>query len=278
MLSELEKKRGFAQIDGSRMSYIDTGVGQAIVLGHSYLWSAEMWEPQILALSRHFRVIVPELWGHGQSGALPPSTQNLQELARQHLELLDGLGIEKFAVAGLSVGGMWAVELALRIPDRVAGLALLGTFAGREPAQSKARYFSMLHAVESVGAVPDSIIDAMLPMFFGSKTLAHRQDLIEGFRSRLREAGSRNLLESLIPLGRMIFSRRDALADLRQLKMPSLVVTGEEDRSRPPAEGRQMADVLGCKFVELAGAGHLSSLEAPNEVTKQLAAFLTKAF
>ena len=70
-------QRQFIEIDGARMSYIDQGQGFPVLLGHSYLWDAEMWQPQIDALSQHFRVIVPELWGHGRSDAPPVSYTHL---------------------------------------------------------------------------------------------------------------------------------------------------------------------------------------------------------
>ena len=274
---KLEAARKFAQVCGSTMSYIDIGDGPVVVLAHSYLWSAQMWEPQIAALSRHCRVIVPELWGHGKSGALPPGTASMRQLARQHLDLLDGLGIEKCVIAGLSVGGMWGGELAVMAPDRVAGLVLLGTYLGSEPAASRARYFAMLKTVEEAGAVPDPLAQALLPLFFSAISIAHSPRLTHGFRERLRDIDRATLLHSVVPLGRLIFDRRDALDDLRQLPMPVLVITGDEDRSRPPAEGRAMAALLGCRFVELAGVGHVSSLEAPNEVTGHLLSFLDAA-
>jgi len=270
---EFEAQRKFGDIAGSTMSYLDVGSGPVIVLGHSYLWAADMWAPQIRELSRRYRVIVPELWGHGQSGALPAGTLTLSDIARHHLELLDTLGIEKFVLVGLSVGGMWAVELALLRPSRVVGLVLMGTFVGSEPAPSQARYLSMLDTVAFEQAVSDTLISAMLPLFFSNATLGHRPELIEGFRSRLRDADRENLLVSIVPLGRMIFQRRDALADLSQLSMPALVITGQEDRSRPPAEAREMAILLRCPCVEMMGVGHISSLEAPDEVIEHLRAF-----
>lgn len=100
-------QRHFIEIDGARMSYIDQGQGFPVLLGHSYLWSAEMWQPQIDALSQHFRVIVPELWGHGGSDAPPAMTIDMHSLVRQHLALLDALDITKCHLVGLSVGGMW---------------------------------------------------------------------------------------------------------------------------------------------------------------------------
>jgi len=278
MHEELEVHRKFADIAGSKMSYLDVGLGPVLVLGHSYLWAADMWAPQIRELSQRYRVIVPELWGHGQSGALPAGALTLRDIAQHHLELLDMLGIEKFVIAGLSVGGMWAVELALLCPSRVAGLLLMGTFAGSEPAPSQARYLSMLDTVASMEAVPDTLIEAMLPLFFSTASLGHRSDLIECFRTRLREAEQENLMVSIVPLGRMIFQRRDALTDLSKLSMPALVITGHEDRSRPPAEGRVMARILRCDFVELLGVGHISTLEAPDEVTQRLRAFLAAVF
>ncbi len=278
MHTRLEAKRTFVDIDGSSMSYIDVGAGDVIVLGHSYLWDADMWAPQISALSKHYRVIVPELWGHGRSGAMPAHTHNLRQIAQQHLLLLDGLGIQDFAVAGLSVGGMWATEIALQFPDRVTALALLGTYVGSEPSHSRAVYSAMLDTVASLAAVPDAVIDGLLPMFFSPATLANRPDLVESFRYQLRQTERRNLIDTVLPIGRMIFARKDALADLGRLAIPSLVMTGQQDRSRTPEEGRQMAGILGCKFFELAGAGHISSLEVPADVNHHLLSFFVEAF
>ena len=61
-------------IQGSTLHYQDHGAGFPVLLGHSYLWDAAMWAPQIDALSRSYRVIVPDLWGHGASGAPPDGT------------------------------------------------------------------------------------------------------------------------------------------------------------------------------------------------------------
>ena len=63
-------------IHGSTLHYQDHGTGFPLLLGHSYLWDAAMWAPQIDALSRQYRVIVPDLWGHGASGALLPTPRS----------------------------------------------------------------------------------------------------------------------------------------------------------------------------------------------------------
>ena len=101
-----------AIIDDQPLHYVDQGSGPVVLLGHSYLWDQQMWAPQIAALSQKYRVIVPELWGHGDSGPLPAQTHSLGDLARQALALLDHLGVAKVNLVGLSVGGMWGAPLA----------------------------------------------------------------------------------------------------------------------------------------------------------------------
>ena len=277
MFNTTKAPRKSTVIAGSKLTYVDIGEGKPVVLGHSYLWDADMWAPQIAALSQKYRVIAPDLWGHGESGALPAYTATMSEISKHQLNLLDSLGIDDFALVGLSVGGMWATELALSVSERVTALCLIDTFVGKEPPETKALYFSLLDTVAALGAVPAAMIDKLTPMFFGPDTFANRPELIDAFRSQLMSVDRRALLETLVPLGRMIFGRRDALGDLDRIAAPAFVLTGEHDRSRPVAEGRQMAAALNCDFAELPGAGHISSLETPDLLNRHLLSFLGKA-
>jgi pimeloyl-ACP methyl ester carboxylesterase len=155
-----------AELLGSTMTYLDLGIGDAVLLGHSYLWDAEMWRPQIEILARRYRVIVPNLWGHGGSGPMPSGTRTLGDLATQHLALMDRLGIERFAVLGLSLGGMWGAELAMQAPDRVTALALLDTYLGPEPQISRSKYFALIDAIAAAKAIPEPMLDMIVPLFF----------------------------------------------------------------------------------------------------------------
>jgi len=263
-----------AEILGSTMTYLDLGIGDAVLLGNSYLWDAEMWRPQIEVLARRYRVIVPNLWGHGGSGALPTATKTLGDLARHHLVLMDRLGIDRFALFGLSLGGMWGAELAVLAPERVKALALLDTYLGPEPQISRSKYFGLIDAIAAAKAIPGPTLDVIVPLFFAPDTETKMPALPEAFRMKLRDWDSARLLDSVLPIGRMLFGRRDARDDLHNLPMPKLVLTGSEDIPRPVHEGQQMAAILGCPFVEIAGAGHISTLQAPEPVTEQLARFL----
>ena len=261
-------------IQGSTMSVKLAGAGPTVVLGSSFLWDAGMWAPQIEALSSRYRLVVPELWGHGGSGPLPPDTRDMRDLARQHLRLLDELGIERCAVVGLSVGGMWGAELALMAPERVSALVLMGTSLAAEPEQARESYFAMLDVVGALGMLPDPVREAVLKLFFSPETQARRPELLEAFDAKLRAWDPQRLKDSVAPLGRIIFGRRDALDDLARLSMPALVVTGDGDLAKPAAEGRAMADRIGCPFLTIPGAGHTSSLEASDFVNRTLAEFL----
>jgi pimeloyl-ACP methyl ester carboxylesterase len=264
------------EIEGSTLNVFEFGTGEPVVLGSSYLWDMRMWRPQIEVLSKRYRVIVPELWGHGESGPLPAGTTNMRDLARQHLKLLDHLGVGRFTLVGLSVGGMWGAELAMMVPERVSSLVLMDTSLAIEPDATRERYFAMLGAIETYGVLPDAVREAVVPLFFSPSVASRRPELPAGFDAVLRGWNRERLVDSVVPLGRIIFGRRNAMDDLAKLPMPALVMTGAHDVARSPEEGRRMAECLGCRFLEVPDAGHISSLEAPEFVTAALEDFIAE--
>lgn len=259
-------QKHFIEIDGARMSYVDQGQGFPVLLGHSYLWSAAMWQPQIDALSRHFRVIVPELWGHGDSDAPPASTTDMSALARQHLALLDALDIAQCHLVGLSVGGMWGAQLAIEQPHRVDRLVLMDTFLGAEPEATRLKYFGLLDAASAAGCFSDPLLDIIVPIFFhaGGETVPHVR---EAFRAALKSSSAEVIRQSLDPMGRVIFGRPDFLARLGELHGErTIVLCGDQDIPRPPEESNEMARIIGCLAAQIPYAGHISSLENPKVV------------
>ena len=250
-------------IDGQPLHYIDQGRGPAVLLGSSYLWDHTMWTPQIEALSQQYRVIVPELWGHGESGPLPTRTRSLDDLARQALALLDHLDIAQVNLVGLSVGGMWGARLALLAPERVNSLVLMDTHLGAEPEATRQYYFSLFKMIEDAGAIPEPLLDVIAPIFY------------QDFRQALQDFPRERLLQSIVPLGRLIFSREDVLDQLPRLDADTtLVMCGEQDKPRPPAESEEMADLIGCSLILIPEAGHISSRENPDFVNEALLTFL----
>ena len=261
----------FMEIAGRRMAYLDEGQGPVLLFGHSYLWDSAMWAPQIEALKSSYRCIVPELWGHGDSDVLPDGGCTLATLARDHLALLDVLGIEEYVLVGLSIGGMWGVELARMAPNRIKGLVLMDSFVGLEPQITCERYLGMLAMIEQHGTVPAPIIEQVAPIFFANQPDA---TLLADFKARLATWPAEKVA-AMVAVGRSFVTREDRIEWLEEITVPALVMTGCEDKARPVLEGYLMAEVLACRFKEIPAAGHISTLENPAFVNQALAEFLS---
>jgi len=263
-------------ISGQTLHYTQHGDGFPVLLGHGYLWDAAMWEPQIQALSQQYQVIVPELWGHGQSDALPAGTHTVDDLADQMLILMDTLELAQCAVVGLSVGGMWGAEMAMRAPERVRSLVLLDTFMGAESQLARSRYFALLDAVEAAGQVTPALVEAIVPLFFRSG-IDLQSALPAAFAQRLAAMSAEQLRASIVPLGRLIFGRDDRLETLATLDPAStFLLGGEYDVPRPPEELWMMAEAIGCDYELVPDAGHTASLENPAFVNAQLLGWLKR--
>src|SRR5690349_3805660 len=139
---------------GQVVSYIDHGgSGPAVLLLHSYLMDADMFAPQVRSLGRTYRLIAMDERGHGQTPADSPFTY--WDVARDALELLDHLGVDRCAVLGTSQGGFIGLRMALLKPDRVAALALLGTSGAAEDPQVAAAYRQAATAWRELGPTQD---------------------------------------------------------------------------------------------------------------------------
>lgn len=263
-------------IDNRQISYIDIGAGPVLLFGHSYLWDSQMWAPQIECLSQHYRCIVPDLWGHGESDLLPESTHSLRDISQQMLELMDGLSIDTFSILGLSVGGMWGAELALLAPTRVKALVMMNSFIGYEPEVARAKYYTMLDVIKSQQCVPAPLIEQIAPLFFCKDVNTKHPALYESFTQSLEQLDPARI-DSIFRLGKIIFGRRDTLDDIENLTVPCLIMTGLEDTVRPVLESYLMHDAIdGSEFINIPNAGHISSLEEPEFVNTQLQHFFAK--
>ncbi|MFB2647379.1 alpha/beta fold hydrolase [Shewanella mangrovisoli] len=263
-------------IAGSQLSYLDIGTGPALLFGHSYLWDSAMWAPQIAILSQQYRCIVPDLWGHGQSGAVPDSCNSLLDISEHMLTLMDALDIEQFAVIGLSVGAMWGAELVLKAPARVNALLMLDSFIGFEPEITRAKYFGMLDMIQAAGSIPATLISAISPLFFADNAKENNPELVQRFEAYLA-AQTPETIPSIVKLGRIIFGRRDTMEFAEQFTLPCLVMVGVEDKARSVLESYLMSDAIdGSQLVHIPNAGHISSLEQAEFVTEHLTRFLAK--
>lgn len=253
---------------GARIHFDDRGAGEPLVLLHSFLCSGEMWAPQVPVFEQRFRVVNVDFRGHGASGpARSPLT--LYELVDDVLAVLDALGIERAAWAGLSIGGMVSLRAALRAPQRVSRLLLLDTDAGSERHATRIRHSVLALGVRAAGFRP--LLPAILPLFFCEATRLRRPRLVEEWRERLAALHVPSMLSVL----RALDGRDSIVARLGEIPAPALVLVGAEDRSLPPAVSRRIVEGLAdARFVIVEEAGHLSNLEQPETVTAAMLEFL----
>lgn len=253
---------------GQRVHFEVSGAGPAVLLGHSYLCSGEMWRGQAPVLAERYRVVNVDFRGHG--GSAPAAGPfGIYDLVDDLAAVLDELGIERAVWVGLSIGGMVAVRAALVRPERVAALVLMDSHAGAERPWIKVKYRLLGTLVRLFGVRP--VVPAILPLMFGETSRRDRQPLVTEWADRMASSHVPSMLLGLDALvGRDSVSGR-----LGEVAAPALVVVGEEDRALPPALSRELAAGLAAgRLVTVPKAGHLSALEQPEAVNRALLEFL----
>lgn len=263
-------------IKKARMAYWDEGAGFPLIFGHSFLWDTRMWQAQTAFLKKEYRCIVPDLWSHGQSDPLPYENCSLETLADDYWQLAQSLSLHQFAVIGLSVGGMWAVHLALAHPEAVTALVLMDTYVGSEPQVTQEVYLSLLNEIASHPHISPEFARKVAPYFFAKTTQEERPALVEDFITHFSAVPKAHILGK-VNLGKAIFNRRSLLDDLKNIHVPTLIIVGEEDLPRPPDEAREMAALIPHAQLEIIPkAGHICTVERPAYVNEILSRFLTR--
>jgi len=271
----MESKTYYIDISGKEMAYYDIGKMDlpAILMGHSFFWDKDMWQPQLQILSNHFRLIIPDLWAHGESELLPKTPTSIKAIADNHWQLMQSLAIEEFSVIGLSIGGMWATQMALDHPNNITALVMMGTFVGAEPPESQEAYMALMNQFKAEQGFSEELIESTWRYFY-SENLPDNSPLITELKQRLRQIPTRNI-DAMYAIGKAVFTRKSNLEKLSQLKMPLAILTGEDDIARIPSESEEMAQITNCKnFFKIKNAGHILNLEQPQEVTNKLLSFL----
>ncbi|MGY0061979.1 bifunctional 3-oxoadipate enol-lactonase/4-carboxymuconolactone decarboxylase PcaDC [Streptomyces sp. LZ34] len=236
-----------------------------LILGPSVGTSLAVWEPQLPALARTHRVLRWDLPGHGRSpaGLLPSDgSATVGDLAALVLRLADAQGWERFAYAGISIGGAVGLHLAAHHPERVESLAVICSSARfGDPAAWRER--AALVRAEGTDAMVASRPGTWFSHRFAASPRAVA--LLEDLRSCAR-AGYAACCDALAS-----YDLRSALPSITGV--PTLVVAGRDDPATPPAHAREIADAVpGASLLEVAGAAHLAGVERPEPVTAVLLA------
>jgi 3-oxoadipate enol-lactonase len=255
-----------AEINGQWINYEDTGgdVGP-IVLAHGLLMDREMFEPQVEARKSGCRIITWDARCHGQTETTDePFTY--WDLADDLRGLLDHLGIERAVIGGMSQGGFVALRFALKYPERVSALILLGTQAGTEDPEKVATYEVMLDVWKAEG-LNDQLSETIAAIVLGNNWPG-RAPWIAKWRQMPRSL--------LRPAFETLVGREDIHGRLGEIKAPALVIHGTADAAIDIELAQRMcSELANCRqMTAIEGGGHACNLTHPKLVNLAVQQFL----
>jgi pimeloyl-ACP methyl ester carboxylesterase len=194
----------------------------------------------------------------------------MERIADDAAALLDHLGVPAAVVCGLSMGGYAALALVRRHPDRLKALVLADTRAGADTDAGRAARAAQAEKVRKEGSA--AIADAVLQKLVGETTHKQRPELVARLKETIAANPPRGIADALAGLA----ARADSTPTLREIRVPTLVVCGSEDVLTPVSESEALVrGIAGARLEVIPGAGHLSSVENPEEFNEALGKFLT---
>ena len=217
----------------------------------------KLFEAQIAALSDSWRIVVAD---HTQDDTIEAIAQRLLRHAP-----------ERFALAGLSMGGYVALEVMRVAPERVTRLGLLDTSARADTGEARQRRETLIALAE--GGRFGDVHAELWPRLVHPERHSDRE-----FEGVVREMARATGAEAFVRQERAIMARRDARPLLPGIEIPTLVLVGQDDALTPPELAREMAEMVEwASLVVVPRSGHLSPLEQPEAVTQALRLWLSAA-
>ncbi|MES9536007.1 alpha/beta fold hydrolase [Actinomadura sp. NPDC000600] len=246
----------------------DVGTGTPLVLLHAFPLSSAMWLAQREGLAGRFRVITPDLRGFGGS-LLGDEEPSVDAMADDVARMCRSLGVRRAVFGGLSMGGYVAMALCRRHPDLVLGLVLAATRATADTGPVRENRLRQADALEEERSTR-VLVDEVLPGLVGPTTYRQRA-LVYG---RVRGLVQATPPQAAAWAQRAMAGRADSFETLRALRVPALVMIGDEDALATEDEARAMADAMpNAELLVVPRAGHLCSVEQPDLFNQAVAEF-----
>lgn len=259
-------------MNGINLYYEEIGEGPAFVFIHGFTGDKWSWLFQLPAFSEFFRVIIPDLRGHGRSDK-PREECTVPKLASDINSFLKKLNVDKAVIAGLSLGGMVAMQFALDYPNRVRALILADTASSLANEKARRMIEDWIVAFRQPGGLPNWYQER-LPLLLNDAFINSDlgRDMIEGRKDRLERADAEALIA--VAKGMMNFHATDRLGEI---KAPTLVVVGDEDPITPVSLSEEIhAKIPGSKYSLILGSRHVSNADNALAFNRIVLDFLKK--
>src|SRR5262245_46582101 len=248
-----------ADVNGIEIDYRDTGAGRAILLTHGHMSSRVAWDGQHQALGDRYRTVSWDIRGHGQTVSPDdPAHYSLELTLADIRALLGHLGIERGVIGGLSLGGYVSLAFALAHPEMVDALVICDSGPGYRNAEARAQWneraFARAAEMETKGldvlSTRSREVRESLPRQRSAQALAHAT------RGILAQQGS------------------TVIDGLPSIRVPTLVVVGDQDTPFVGPCEYMAKKITGARLEVIAGAGHSSNLDQPEQFNRVLLDFL----
>lgn len=259
------------KVNGATLHYEEAGTAsETVVFAHGLLWSGVIFAPQVRALRDRYRCIAFDSRGHGRS-EVTRGGYDMDALSEDAAALIERLHCAPCHFVGHSMGSFVALRLAIRRPELLRSLILLAASADPEPRGNVLRYRVLGFIYRWLGLGP--VGRQLMPVLFGRNVLRDPR------RASLRADCRRRLAANdRLGVGRAIrgvVDRAGVYDGLKRIAMPTLVVTGEQDVAAPPAQAERIHARIPASVLRIIpGAGHTLTLEEPEAISRELAAFL----
>jgi 3-oxoadipate enol-lactonase len=261
----------FITVDGIQLAYTDTGLGAPVVLLHGYPFNRSLWNEQVGALSNSYRVITPDLRGHGESDAVQGAA-TMNRMAQDVAELLDHLQISRAVIGGLSMGGYVALAFYKQFPSRVRALVLADTRAQADTEEGKQTRSQQAEKALAEGMA--GIADAMLPKLLTPDTVSKRPEVVKRVRDMMLKTKPEGAAGALLGMA----EREDQTELLSRITCPALILVGQDDPITPVQDSEKMnRDIRGSRLVVIENAAHVSNLERTEQFNEELTKFLKQS-
>ncbi|MDQ1387559.1 MAG: hypothetical protein QOF56_1013 [Acidobacteriaceae bacterium] len=256
--------------DDAEIVYRALGEGSPVILLHPFPANHEFWLPVAEALSTRYRLILPDMRGHGDSD-VGDGPATVEKHAADIARVMDHAEIGRAPLVGVSIGGYALFEFWRRHRGRVAALALCNTKAPADSGEARAGRLQAANDVMERGTEP--FFQSMIPRLLGKTTREARPDLVEGALRMMRKMSPQDVAQ----VQRGMATRPDSVDTLKTINVPTLLVTGDEDILTGVNEAELMRQhISGSQLRVIPKAGHYSPWEQPEEAGKLLRQFLER--
>jgi pimeloyl-ACP methyl ester carboxylesterase len=250
------------------IAYWVLGDGPPVVLLHPFPANHEFWIPAAQVLITRYRVILPDLRGHGDS-SIGEDPATMEKHAADLARVMDDADVGRAPLVGVSIGGYLLFEFWRRHRGRVAALGLCNTKAQADSSEARAGRLQTANDVLDRGTEP--FFESMIPRLLGKTVRETRPDLVEGALRMMRNMSP----DDVAQVQRGMAERADSVGTLKTINIPTLLMTGDQDILTGVNEAELMRrHISGSQLRIIPKAGHYSAWEQPEEAGKLLRQFL----